>query len=180
MLAQIEVQDTFLLVCNCFTKDSFSAISRPKFLFAENTTEQWMKTFYLLYRDSLQQSKPRTTQAGPSHVADKTFAIFHIPISRAHNSHLKIRINLGHNGSRITFRKISCNSSNDNLDSSLVPIHITRYNSSFYIKIPGLPILCRYFCSLLPCPQYQASKIILRNLTPNTLIVPIKLLHCCE
>lgn len=154
MLAQIEVQDTFLLVCNCFAKDSFSVISRPEFLFAENMTVQWMKTCYLLYTDSLKQSKSRTTQVGPLHVADKTLPIFHNPISRAHNSHLKIRNNLGHNWSRITFPKISCNSNNDNLDSSLVSIHITTYTSaSFYIKISGLPILCRYFCSLHPCPQ---------------------------
>lgn len=137
-----------------------------------------MKTCYVFYRfytDSLQQSKSRTTQGGPSYILDETFPIFHIPISRAHNSHLMISNNLGHNGSRITLPKINCNSNNDNnLDRSLVSIHLTRYNSaSFYIKIPGLPILCRYFCSLLPCPQYQASKIILRKLTPNTLTVPI-------
>lgn len=152
MLAQIEVQDTFLLVFNCFAKDSFSVISRPKFLFAENTTVQWMKTCYLLYTHSLQQSKSRTTQVGSSHVADKTFPIFHIPVGRAHNSHVKIRNNLGHNGSRITFPKISCNS--DNLDSSLVCIHTTRYTSaSFYIKIPGLPILWRYFLQFTSMPQ---------------------------
>lgn len=118
-----------------------------------------MNTCYLLYTDPLKQSKSRTTQVGPSCVTDKTFPIFHIPTSRAHNSHLKIRNKLGHNWSRITFPKISCNSNNDNLDSSLVSIHITRYTSaSFYIKIPGLPILCRNFLQFTSMPSVPSKQ----------------------
>lgn len=135
MLAQIEVQDTLLVF----------AIALPRTLFLQSAGSSsylqkiWQNNEWKLvifYTQILCSSQTQGQHKQDLHTLQvRLFAMFHIPISKAHNSYLKTRNNLGHNGSRITFPKISCNSNNDNLDSSLLSTHITRYNSSsFYIK----------------------------------------------